>query len=141
MLEFLKRYGTGGQREATLEEARWPGGSVCPCCGEDVQCLQGRLTPPLSMQGMSASSPAARRYALSKNQAAAHHVVFGDILGRSGQGRAASPGVETTPGHQLPDGLTHAPQTHGGHGRTRRPVPPPWADTSTLTMPICTHRA
>ncbi|NOU43167.1 MAG: hypothetical protein HOO87_06295, partial [Methyloglobulus sp.] len=39
--------------------------------------------------------------------------------------RATSPGVETTPGHQLPDGLTHAPQTHGGHGRTRRPVPPP----------------
>lgn len=91
MLEFLKRYGTGGQREATLEEARWPGGSVCPCCGEDVQCLQGRLTPPLSMQGMSASSPAARRYALSKNQAALTMWFLATYL--AGQAKARLPAL------------------------------------------------
>lgn len=34
MPEFLKLYGTESQCETALEEARWPEGFVCPCCGE-----------------------------------------------------------------------------------------------------------
>lgn len=33
LTEFLKLYGMEAQCEAALEEARWPEGFVCPCCG------------------------------------------------------------------------------------------------------------
>jgi len=39
MPEFFKRYGTESQCAAALEAARWPGGFVCPRCGNASHCV------------------------------------------------------------------------------------------------------
>jgi len=39
MPEFFKRYGSEVQCAAALEQARWPSGFRCPCCGEAAHCV------------------------------------------------------------------------------------------------------
>lgn len=39
MPEFFRRYGTEAQCEAALEQARWPEGFRCPCCGGAAHCV------------------------------------------------------------------------------------------------------
>ena len=45
MPEFYERYGTEAQCQAALQSARWPGGFVCPECGDAARTsfLRGGL--------------------------------------------------------------------------------------------------
>jgi hypothetical protein len=45
MPEFFGQYGSESQCEAALENARWPEGFRCPCCGTSAHCvLRGART-------------------------------------------------------------------------------------------------
>ena len=39
LFEQVERYGTEEQCEAALEQARWPDGFRCPCCGAAAHCV------------------------------------------------------------------------------------------------------
>ncbi len=41
MPEFLRQFGTEAQCEQALEQARWPEGFRCPCCGGSAHCIIG----------------------------------------------------------------------------------------------------
>ncbi len=43
--DFLKDYGTESQCQTALENARWPGGFVCPACSSGSYCrvMHGRV--------------------------------------------------------------------------------------------------
>lgn len=70
--EFLKQFGTEAQCEVALEQARWPQGFACPCCGETgcsvfivgshkmFQCRACRHQTSRSPQARSSRAPNCR---------------------------------------------------------------------------------
>ncbi len=118
MPAFLKQFGSEAQCEFELEQARWPQGFICPCCGETghsvfkvgshktFQCKACRRQTSLTAGTLFQST-----------RLAADDLVSGDLPHQPSQDRVVRIGFEAPTRGQLSHGMDAPAQVDDCHVR------------------------
>ena len=117
--EFRQRFGTEAQCRAALFQLRWGKGWACPACGHG-RCaeLKGRAVYQCNrckhQVGLTAG------HGVPLDQAAADHLVSGDLPPEPEQGRDELGRAGAAAGHAPADRLADQAQADGGDAGARR---------------------
>ena len=133
--EFRQRFGTEAQCRAALFALRWGKGWACPGCGHGGYAeLKGRAVYQCNRCKRQVGLTAGHGVPL--DQAAADHLVSGDLPSEPEQGRDELGRAGAAARHPAADRLADQAQADGGDGRRARPRSPSWRAGSRSTTPI-----